>query len=200
MAGLSAGCAGLLAPAHVAPGEGYEVEFSTAEPKLRIQAIAIDGAVACEPAAEGEGRPECEVPFVTRVTPGRHYLQIQVTKRSEGGHKDAEERIGFDADGRYACVVSEHFVTTGKTAIEEFGFPEPIVECRVLDAKPKPMPEAEPEADEPATPEAEDATEPEADDVAASEAADVAEPEAEADDVATPEADDVATPEAAAPG
>jgi hypothetical protein len=127
-----AGCAGMTSSSQLGPGEGYEVVFSTVDPKLHIRAISIDSEVLCEPASEAQGRPECGETFTTRVAPGRHYLQIQVTKPGETGHDDAEQRIMFESAGRYACEISEKFVTTHKTAVDESGFPEPIVECRVL--------------------------------------------------------------------
>lgn len=130
----AAGCAGFGNPTFVPPGEGYEVVFKVVDKKLRIRAISINGEVACEPAAEGNDRPVCEDGYSTRLSPGRHYLQIQVTQSGESGHKDAEERILFEAEGRYLCEVSERFVETGHTAVEQVGFKEPTVACRVVAA------------------------------------------------------------------
>ncbi len=130
----AAGCAGFGNPTFVPPGEGYDVSFDVTDAKLRIRAISIDGQVACEPTAEGQGRPPCARGFETRLSPGRHYLQIQVTMPGETGHKDAEERIVFEAEGRYLCEVSERFVETHHTAVESVGFSEPTVACRVVTA------------------------------------------------------------------
>ena len=142
------GCAGFGSPTFVAPGEGYDVTFKVADNKLRIRAISIDGQVACEPTAEGEGRPSCEDGFQTRLSPGRHYLQIQVTQPGETGHKDAEERLTFEAEGHYVCEVSERFVETKSTAVDQVGFSEPTVACRIATASELGGDEVEAAADE----------------------------------------------------
>lgn len=128
---LPLACAGVTSPTHLPPDAGYGVTFSTAEAvqRLQLRAVAIDGHMACEPEAEGNGNPACGEAFTTRITPGRHYLQIQVIRPGESGHVDAEQRVAFEAEGHYQCVVRDVFTKTKSTAIDDLGYPEPHVEC-----------------------------------------------------------------------
>jgi hypothetical protein len=129
---VSAPCA-VAGVRHEPPAAGYDVTFSTAQAvqRLRLQTVMIDGAVVCEPEAEGNGHPTCDEIVTTRVAPGKHYLQILVSRPGETSRDAAEERVTFEAEGAYACVVRDVFTTTKSTAVDEMGYPEPQVACEV---------------------------------------------------------------------
>lgn len=146
---LVSACAG-TGGRHEPPEAGYDVTFSTAVAvhRLRLQTVMIDGAVVCEPEAEGNGHPSCDEVVDTRIAPGKHYVQVLVTRPGETSRDAAEDRITFEAEGHYECVVRDVFTATKASAIQDYGYPEPKVACEVrrevADADPADDPRAQP--------------------------------------------------------
>lgn len=132
---VSAPCAG-VGGRHEPPQAGHDVTFSTARAvqRLRLQTVMIDGAVVCEPEAEGNGHPPCDEVVDTKIAPGKHYLQILVTRPGETNRDAAEQRVTFEAEGSYQCVVRDVFVRTKSGAVGDTGYPEPKVACEVVQA------------------------------------------------------------------